>query len=155
MLVVELGTLRECGEDVQKCSICCRYKTKVDGPKNTNVAPDEFGLIQYRYMTNCNECYMTGIEETKVIREDAKRVENSEQHKKLVTWLEERDNVLGSSVAVEDMISALQQLPKGSRLVTTQKGYYAHGNLGSIFLPEKHECVVDSVYSIGHSEQDF
>lgn len=71
-------------------------------------------------------------------------------------------NVAGAvkeMIDVDDMIKALQQLPKGSKLCVREEGHYALGSFAYIQLPEAitvtdentKETVV--VYSIGESEQ--
>lgn len=64
-------------------------------------------------------------------------------------------------IDVEEMIKALQALPAGSKLCITQEGHYAQGHFADISLPGPVllvEEVSDSdftVYSIGHSDQNY
>ena len=155
MQVVELGKIIDIDPDlVQKCSICGRYKKKYHSDvRKLDLTSDDYSYIQYRFMTNCNQCFDTSSGEWPSIRAEVARIEHSSEHVKLVNQINLINLVLGNSMPVDELIAALQALPSGSRVLIGQSGYYADGRFADIYKPELYECPVENVYSIGFSSQ--
>lgn len=67
-----------------------------------------------------------------------------------------KGRILQKSIPVESLILALINIPAGSRIIVTQGGYYAEGDLATAFLPEK-EKEINGIgyYSVGHSLQTY
>ena len=68
------------------------------------------------------------------------------------------------TITVAQMIEALNRLPQDAKLVMTESGYYADGDIAEIMLPEVYtvKSVQDpefvrgeTVYRIGHSHQSY
>ena len=68
----------------------------------------------------------------------------------------EKEEYFKKSIPVESLILALINIPAGSRIIVTQGGYYAEGNLAVAFLPEK-EKEINGIgyYTVGHSFQNY
>lgn len=99
--------------------------------------------------TNCRTCYEAPSESWSEIK---KTVESHRAAREAILSKREKTAALvGASVPVEELIKSLKKLPKGSRVLITQSGYYAVGEFSDIgTTPEK---VAESFYSIGHSSQ--
>ena len=67
-----------------------------------------------------------------------------------------KEEYFKKSIPVESLILALINIPAGSRIIVTQRGYYAEGDLATAFLPEK-EKEINGIgyYSVGHSLQTY
>ena len=64
--------------------------------------------------------------------------------------LKKEQEELDISISVEELINRLKKLPKGSRVVIEQTGYYTESDYGIIYeFPEKLEDSVTDLYSIG------
>lgn len=130
-----------------QCSVCGQYHSPASYRN-----PGE----ERQSRTNCEICYNLPYDEFKQAREKYEQTKKSELYRTSAKQLQIKIDYASNSISVEDMISALQQLPAGSRLVITQEGYYAQGKFGDIFYPESEGMVGDQLYySIGHSSQNY
>ena len=68
------------------------------------------------------------------------------------------------TITVAEMIAALSVLPPEAKLVMTESGYYADGDIAEIMFPEvytvkgvedKEFVRGETVYRIGHSHQSY
>lgn len=130
-----------------QCSVCGQYKSPASYRKPGEERPSR---------TNCEICYNLPYDEFKQAEEKYEQTKKSREYKNSQQQLETKMEYADSSISVEDMIAALQQLPANSRLIVTQEGYYAEGKLAGIFYPEKEQLIDDvQYYSIGHSSQNY
>ena len=128
------------------CSVCGEYHSPASYRKKGEESQSR---------TNCESCYNMPYQEMKELGDFVAKRKKSELYRTSAKQLQIKIDYASNSISVEDMISALQQLPAGSRLVITQEGYYAQGKFGDIFYPESEGMVGDKLYfSIGHSSQN-
>lgn len=116
---------------------------------------DEF-VTDGRWRTNCKRTYELPTVDMHNLSAETKLVKNSEEFKKLQSFLQKEKAFEQNSISVKEMIKHLQSLPEGSRLIMTQEGYYADGKFANIFVPEPKEQVNGvQYYTIGHSSQNY
>lgn len=147
--VIDIDTLAVIKVDDSdiECSVCGQYK-----PESSYRKKGE----QYQSRTNCFECYNLPSADFNNKKVETKKIKTANAYKKAVSSLQAVKRMQSNSVSVEEMIVELQKLPAGSRLIMTQEGYYADGDLGYIFFPSQFD-VADGVhyYSIGQSIQNY
>lgn len=134
----------EVPDDWIQCSVSHEYR-----PREEFCDPNG---VQVR--TNCERTYqMSGMGDYKAL---CSRVVDCATYKEKLRDFHKEQELIRESVSVEDMIGALKQLPKGSRLCVLQEGYYASGQYADIYFPELHK-EVDNVefYSLGFSSQNY
>jgi hypothetical protein len=148
MLVVDINTLKEIEVPTgyHECSVCGEYHP-VEEFNNDN--------SKVRTRTNCSKCYnlkrddfMKKIEETKNLKKSNKYniIKNNIKRKN-----EQIQEEQYSSVLVEDLIESLKQLPKGSKVVIEQEGYYCEERYGEIYLnPKLDKKATQDIYIIGY-----
>lgn len=137
--------------DVPKNYICCSVCGSWEHPRMFTKREDG---VQDR--TNCKTCYEAPQESWKEIQENKQDTINSLKYQFNLQKLSESKSYTDNSISVEEMIKALQDLPKGSRLYVGQEGYYAEGKFASIFLPVETK-VIDEVhyFEVGYSSQNY
>lgn len=131
-----------------ECSVCGEYYQPESYRKEDET---------HQTRTNCEVCYNMPYEEMKDLGVRINyEVKKSRRYLNAVMSLRNIINYENNSISVEDMIKYLSELPKNSRLVITQEGYYAQGNLAQIYSPEEQFKTEDITYfSIGHSSQNY
>lgn len=141
--VIELGQLREIPEDYKCCSVCGIHFPVTSFNNDNSSTPTR---------TNCKGCYESPQSDWNERIQKKQSAQMSEEAKK---YLKEK-KIEGVSVSVEELISQLQKLPKDSKIVMTQDGYYACGDFADIHTPIPLEGYEDiNVYKIGHSSQNY
>jgi hypothetical protein len=130
-----------------ECSVCGQYH-----------APESYRKSGEDRMTrtNCETCYNLPYVDMQALTPATQKRKQSQLYRTSVHQLQTKILYRSNSISVEDMITALTALPAGARLVITQEGYYADGNLAHIFTPET-EGNIDNTdyYRIGHSSQHY
>lgn len=129
------------------CSVCGVY----NDPKEFNTHNDPNAAPT---RINCTSCYNLSSREMAKLKQKTqnKKLALNSKYNKEVNKLVNFNADMGSSISVEELISKLQALPVGSRvIVVDQDGYYCQRQYGNIFeTPEKViETEVDNLYIIG------
>mgnify|MGYP007088035475 CR=1 FL=1 len=140
--VIEINQVKQVPDDHIECSVCGKYQSP-------DLYRNEGETRQSR--TNCKTCYEAPSESWDKIRAEVDKYKASRQA--LEDQLAHQSNLLHSSMPVEELIQKLQALPKGSRILMTQEGYYAQGKFADIHGPV--ELKDKGFYSIGHSNQNY
>ena len=141
--VVQLEEIVEVPEDYIECTVCGMFKERTSYMTDGRMS-----------RTNCFECYNIAPYQAMKDKSDKTKdlLKNSRLRRQLQENLKKELNLLGSSIPVEEMIEALMKLPKGSKILITQEGYYAQGDFADIQLPEHYK---ENYYSIGNSSQHY
>jgi len=150
--VIDFWNLKviEVPDDYKLCTVCGHYKHKHSYGKIN----EEKKFIPTR--TNCEDCYNLSTEKFNKVKENKKEYFKSKPVKDFIKKIERKQTLLEESISVEEMIKELKKLPKGSRLVMTQDGYYAEGDLAYIHKPEKFtEVDGTTIFNIGNSSQNY
>lgn len=104
--------------------------------------------------TNGEASYHMPTEEFQSTSERTKLIKMSREFRYAQEELNAEKYVEEAAISVEEMITALQKLPAGSRLIVTQDGYYADGGIADIFTPEASRQYANT-FVIGHSSQNY
>jgi len=130
-----------------QCSISFEYRP-----------PEEFRNEgdQFQTRTNCTRTYKMRMAEMEALITSVREIISGDKYKSLANYFAEKNSYMGASISVQEMIDELLKLNPSDRLLVTQDGYYAEGDLACVFEPELKKTI-DSVnfYSIGHSSQNY
>lgn len=117
---------------------------------------EEFETNGVRSRTNCERTFKMPYEEMQALTAQTKQQMQSIGFKKLLNKLTTQITFRDNSIAVKDLIAQLQELPDNARIVITQEGYYADGQLAEIHEPDiVRKTESELYYSIGHSAQNY
>lgn len=134
-------------ENYIRCSVCGSWEPPESYTKREDGVQDR---------TNCKACYEAPQESWKEIKAKKQDAINSLQYQLNLQKLSESKNYMANSISVEEMIEALQELPKGSRLFVGQEGYYADGKFASIYKPIQKKFIDGVTYfEVGYSSQNY
>jgi hypothetical protein len=147
--VIDITTLSVIQVPVEyiECSVCGEFHS-----------PESYRKLDEstQSRTNCEKCYSMPLEEFYTLSASTKVMQKSQQYRAIVEKLTFDRNLLGGSVSVEEMIDALNKLPKGSRVLVTQSGYYCEDPIANCFLPTHYKTVGETnIYKIGSSDQAY
>ena len=128
--------------DWERCSVTGEFRP-----------PEEFYNVgdNRKTRTNCTRSYMMSSEETRECKEKTRLVTASRKFANLTTALAHSINYNENSVSIDEMLSALQELKlrhPSARLIATQAGYYAEGNLAEVYtnFSKPEETIGNTVY---------
>ena len=133
-------------DDWVRCSVSGEYRPK----------EEYFNSDGFISRTNCERTYCMPLEEMQKLSRVTKEITQSPLFCDLSKSIEKEESLKNYSISVLEFIEKLNDLPKDSRLVVTQAGYYADGELAEIFFPQEYS-EVDGVkyYEIGNSYQSY
>lgn len=146
MYVVEIDKIIEQPKDTMKCSVCGKYKHKHSFGNTIN---GKFNQSR----TNCEDCY--GSDNFYNIKNETRDRELSKEYENLKFECDKINSYYNNSVPAQKVVEWLNSLPRNSRVLITESGYYSQSDFADIYKPKKEfECNDDSFYSIGHSSQN-
>lgn len=133
--------------DYKECSVCGKWCEGDSFKKEDEEAQSR---------SNCRDCYMMPWEDMKKLKIMTLEKYKSAAVRNFLSREIEKRNFFHNSISVQEMIEALQSLPKDARLYMKQDGYYSEGKFGEIFMPEQDTAVkIDGIeyFAIGYSSQ--
>jgi hypothetical protein len=147
VMSIETCDIIEVPSDYIECSVCGSWEPP------SSYTSEEGGQ---RSRTNCFSCYHTSSDLYSEMKFKVKEKKRSIKYRNNLEECQKKKELFENSILVEDMISALKELPKGARLFIGQEGYYASGECADIFYPEKKKVIDNTAFfEIGYSSQNY
>lgn len=142
--VTRQPTIKHVPDDWRECSVT-----------GDMFPPEDFMRDGQDYISRTNSTLSYEMPSSKMneVRDQTAAIKMSKEYIALMRTFSRECDLVAHSITVADMIAALQKLSPNDRLLVTQDGYYADGDLASIYTPEAFG--VPGYYTIGHSSQNY
>jgi len=130
MKIIDIDTLKikDIADNLHECSCCGKYY-KIQDFNDDN--------LTVKTRTNCKKCYNLKWEEMRQLSEKIEKIKKSPAYRKVKNELKKLKEIEENSMDVEDLIQELQKLPKGSKVLIKQEGYYVEEEFGYFHKPEE------------------